>query len=203
MARKDMFTTDKSPPGDRAVTMLESSRMAQLAPVASAAPVPPLLVVFDTEVAWAAGLFEGEGSFGVRENGTVLLSLGSTDRDIIERFRDVIGTGRFSSQSAGKNRRKKTLRRVDVIRVCDVLRIIDLFYPWLGVRRRARADQVVAILGERIESTTFARECPFCKELFRPPFTPNAARTRFCSRLCERRWHSRERRSIQKRVRAA
>src|SRR5256885_11003679 len=41
MARKDMFTTDPSPPGDRAVSMLESGRMASLAPVASSAPVPP------------------------------------------------------------------------------------------------------------------------------------------------------------------
>src|ERR1700758_5216537 len=41
MARKDMFTTDPSPSGDRAVTMLESNRMASLAPVPSAAPVPP------------------------------------------------------------------------------------------------------------------------------------------------------------------
>ncbi len=36
-----MFTTDSPTPGDRAVTLLESGRMAQLAPVASAAPVPP------------------------------------------------------------------------------------------------------------------------------------------------------------------
>src|SRR5690348_4861089 len=41
MARKDMFTTDPSPPGDRAVSMLESGRMASLAPVVSSAPVPP------------------------------------------------------------------------------------------------------------------------------------------------------------------
>jgi replicative DNA helicase len=41
MAHKDMFTTDSPTPGDRAVTLLESGRMAQLAPVASAAPVPP------------------------------------------------------------------------------------------------------------------------------------------------------------------
>src|ERR1700756_5981112 len=41
MARKDMFTTDPSPSGDRAVTMLGSGRMAQLAPVPSVAPVPP------------------------------------------------------------------------------------------------------------------------------------------------------------------
>src|SRR5438874_10390415 len=41
MAQKDMFTTDPSPPGDRPVSMLESGRMASLAPVASSAPVPP------------------------------------------------------------------------------------------------------------------------------------------------------------------
>src|SRR5438067_7132824 len=41
MAQKDMFTTDPSPPGDRPVSMLESGRMASLAPVVSSAPVPP------------------------------------------------------------------------------------------------------------------------------------------------------------------
>src|SRR5207248_8297825 len=41
MARKDMFTTDPSTPGAGAVSVLESGRMAQLAPVASAALVPP------------------------------------------------------------------------------------------------------------------------------------------------------------------
>jgi len=41
MAQKDMFTTDSPTPGDRPVSLLESGRMAQLAPVASSAPVPP------------------------------------------------------------------------------------------------------------------------------------------------------------------
>jgi replicative DNA helicase len=41
MARNDMFMADPSTPGERPVSVLESSRMAQLAPVASAAPVPP------------------------------------------------------------------------------------------------------------------------------------------------------------------
>ena len=41
MARKDMFKTDPSTGGDAVVSVLESGRMVQLAPVASAAPVPP------------------------------------------------------------------------------------------------------------------------------------------------------------------
>jgi replicative DNA helicase len=36
-----MLKEDSSTPGDRSVTVLESGRMAQLAPVASSAPVPP------------------------------------------------------------------------------------------------------------------------------------------------------------------
>lgn len=93
--------------------------------------------------AWAAGLFEGEGSFGIRRNGTVLLTLASTDKDIVDRFRATIGTGRISSQPPGKNGRRKRLWRVDVIQVDDVLQVIDYLYPWLGSRRRERADEAI------------------------------------------------------------
>src|SRR5579872_525718 len=41
MAQKDMLKSDSPTPGDRPVTLLESGRMAQLAPVAPTAPVPP------------------------------------------------------------------------------------------------------------------------------------------------------------------
>jgi hypothetical protein len=177
--------------------------MAQLAQVPDSAPVPPQnleAVVKNAEarVAWAAGLFEGEGSLALRRNGTVLLSLASTDMDILERFRAVIGTGRVSSQPPGGNRRRKRLWRVDVIQVDEVLRAINLLYPWLGARRRARADEAVAIINWRIDVATAPRARPFCGRRFRPPFTPNAARTRFCRRLCERRWHARKRLARQR-----
>jgi hypothetical protein len=179
--------------------MLESGRMASLAPVASSAPVPPQ----NLEAAWAAGLFEGEGSFGLRKNGTVLLSLASTDQDIIQRFRTIVGTGQVSSKPPGKNGRRKRLWRVDVIRVDDVLRIVDMLYPWLGERRRAAADAATTTILQRIDVATAERVCPFCHQSFRPPFTSNAARTRFCRRLCERRWHSRARLARVREERAA
>src|SRR5919199_3830502 len=41
MARNDMFTTDPSTPGSGRANLLESAAVAQLAPVAPSAPVPP------------------------------------------------------------------------------------------------------------------------------------------------------------------
>lgn len=128
---------------------------------------------WEADVAWAAGL----------------LSIASSDEDVIDRFRSVVGTGRLGSQAPGRNNREKRPWRVDVIHVDDVLRITRMLYPWLGSRRRARADEAVAVLEERIETAAAERICPNCGESFRPPFTPNAARTKYCSRQCERRYH--------------
>ena len=41
MARKDLFTSNVSPPGNRDPRLLESGAVAQLAPVPDNAPVPP------------------------------------------------------------------------------------------------------------------------------------------------------------------
>src|SRR5437588_10242303 len=41
MARKDLFTSDVSPPGSAAPRLLESAPVAHLAPVPDSAPVPP------------------------------------------------------------------------------------------------------------------------------------------------------------------
>ena len=192
MAQKDVFTEDFSTAGSRGHGVLESGAVAQLAPVPSSAPVPPQNLEATT-CAWAAGLFEGEGSIAIRQNSTVMLTLASTDADVVFRFRAVVGTGRLSSQAPGRNGRHKRLWRVDITEVAEVLRVIETLYPWLGSRRRARADEAVRILNERVRVATAERSCVFCGRLFEPPFTPNAARTKFCRRLCERRWHQKKR----------
>lgn len=190
MARNDLLTSDLSRAGTPAPRLLESTAMAALAQM----PETPFRTIHvELERAWAAGLFEGEGSFGMRKNGTVLLSLASTDLDVIKRFRTAIGTGRIWSQPPGRNNRKKRLWRVDVSQVDEVMRVTEMLYPWLGDRRRARADEAIEAISFRVASATAERICPNCERPFRPPFTPNAARTRFCSRLCERRFHWRNR----------
>ena len=53
----------------------------------------------ETEIAWAAGLFEGEGSIGFRggSRGYVYaylnLQLRSTDQDVVYRFHQIISEG--------------------------------------------------------------------------------------------------------------
>src|SRR3954447_23284158 len=78
MAEKDLFTKDIPTPGNSGARLLESTRMV-LAPVPCSAPAPGAIPPQNLEAeACAAGLFEGEGSVGIRGNGTVILSLGST-----------------------------------------------------------------------------------------------------------------------------
>ena len=58
-----------------------------LSALPSPAPAPGAIPPQNLEAeAWATGLFEGEGSVGMRSNGTVILSLASTDRDVIDRI---------------------------------------------------------------------------------------------------------------------
>lgn len=52
-------------------------------------------------LAWAAGLFEGEGSFDVRRNNVkgvwysyIRLQIDSTDEDVLQRFLDVVACGK-------------------------------------------------------------------------------------------------------------
>lgn len=48
-------------------------------------------IVEQWEIAWTAGLLEGEGSFYWRDSKTLKVSCGSTDLDILEQLRDIWG----------------------------------------------------------------------------------------------------------------
>ena len=99
-----------------------------------------------TDLAWAAGLFEGEGCFNVytRKSGKqqVQMRLGMTDEDVVVRFKSIVGCGTV---------RGPIFRRPDekpmwdwcIYEAVQVRRLIDVFMPWLGNRRRAKALEVL------------------------------------------------------------
>lgn len=113
----------------------------------------------EAEIAWAAGLFEGEGCIIERtqraRDGSTLhyqcLQLTMTDRDVVERFHQVVGCGwRYSIRPKVQNGRgTKILYDLHIGRRHDVERILLMLRPWLGERRGAKADQALAALALR------------------------------------------------------
>jgi hypothetical protein len=118
-------------------------------------PRPPT----DAEIAWAAGLFEGEGSCSiqwVKGRAYASMSMMLTDDDVLYRFRDLIG-GRVSmAMERGGN--TKPIWSWRLYGRNKIEPIAKLFWPWLGDRRREQVTNVLASTGyvERIPKT----HCP-------------------------------------------
>lgn len=101
----------------------------------------------DVEAAWAAGLYEGEGSVTVMEKASgrpsLQFCLGSTDADVLHRFFGVVGVGHIRGPYV-RGKRKPfwtwSAHGYDVARL-----ILDSFGPHLGERRLKRLKEVIAL----------------------------------------------------------
>lgn len=108
-----------------------------------------------TETAWVAGLLEGEGSFFARDHhgkpqGRVSIQM--TDRDVLERLAAVVGVGTIHNVNRALDRAlRKPCWGWHISAKADVLALIDQIYPWMGGRRRAKMDEVIAVLRPPIE----------------------------------------------------
>lgn len=99
------------------------------------------------DTAWAAGLFEGEGCIfgypaGHPQGRGVRLHLRSTDLDVLERFRKVVGVGYIHKAKKYKPHHKD----------CWVWatgsfeegqHVIAMLWRWLGERRQSKAHDVL------------------------------------------------------------
>jgi hypothetical protein len=118
----------------------------------------------DSNIAWAAGLFEGEGSIHVSSQGNryrwprVQITLGSTDHDVVARFVEIVGVGRIHTQTR-PNRNHRTMYRWDV-RGLEAAAILKAFMPWLGARRRAKAEEALALVAQMNVPNGKKTHCP-------------------------------------------
>lgn len=94
------------------------------------------------DVAWAAGIFEGEGCLTKRGRTSGEAQVGMTDKDIVERFGAIIGVGRLHVERRN-NPRHSTVYRWTLTNQADVAKLICLFWPWMGERRRAAAMEML------------------------------------------------------------
>jgi hypothetical protein len=100
------------------------------------------------QIAWAAGLFEGEGCWNAykRTSGKIQVQarLGMTDKDIVERFAAIIGCGAIHEGRPGTGGHKRVYTWC-VYEAEKVREIIALLLPQMGERRRAQAMTVLEV----------------------------------------------------------
>jgi predicted metal-dependent hydrolase len=105
-----------------------------------------------TDIAWAAGLFEGEGTWITRTKPNApkdgkryaVIALQMCDRDVVERFAAVMGCGKVTVEARSeRNPKHSDIWRWTTAKRAECLRIAELLLPYMGERRAARAREVI------------------------------------------------------------
>jgi len=98
----------------------------------------------ETRLAWAAGLFEGEGCFHFRstkQGRTITAKLVSTDLDVVEKFKDTVQVGKmYGPTIRGVNKPYWTWVTTSFE---DTQVFICLVWKFLCSRRKAKAKQIL------------------------------------------------------------
>lgn len=92
----------------------------------------------DQEWAWLAGIFEGEGCIVFTGKNSVTLSIGMTDRDVIDRVLELVGRGTIYRNKPKRGYRPQFHWKVG--HQDDVRFVLRGIRPWLGKRRGDKAD---------------------------------------------------------------
>lgn len=102
----------------------------------------------DPELAWAAGLFEGEGSFTINRSNGGRYSypwavLAMSDRDVVEKFASIMECGNIQIENRTKRAaHHKTLYRWSAKSRADFEQAASLLEPRLGQRRSEQLTRV-------------------------------------------------------------
>jgi len=139
------------------------------------------------EIAWAAGLFEGEGSFdhsaGNAHRPRATMSL--TDQDVLERFMRAVGVGTIGPSKRRASHHKEAWQWWTNEAEFHV--VYALLKPWLGPRRTQAAEAAIKARADHISKSTELRQCVCCGEEFAPPsFTKGSWKQNRCAkRACQ------------------
>ena len=96
-------------------------------------------------IAWAAGLFEGEGCISTKHNGNgkiyPRLYLKMTDRDVVQKFANTVEYGNVNFVPTREG--WKDAYAWEISKMTEVRRILDLFLPYFGDRRAHKALDIL------------------------------------------------------------
>lgn len=98
----------------------------------------------DTESAWVAGLFEGEGWVGIAKGKYPYLILKMTDEDVILKLQETVGGGCVHRREGAKDHHKPLYVWDKMGRVFAET-LYEQIKPHLGTRRTARFEEVLKV----------------------------------------------------------
>ena len=104
------------------------------------------------DIAWSAGLFEGEGYIGfLSKSGSPRLSISMTDLDVLEKFKAITGHGVINGPITPKpgGLAKKDYYRYHTSGFEKVQSLVAMFWNFLGDRRKDQCEKVIKIAAKR------------------------------------------------------
>jgi hypothetical protein len=114
--------------------------------------------MLERDLYWAAGLLEGEGYFGVRRaNRDLVIQVGMTDSDVIERMQRVLDCGSIKQRRLHSG---KICHTLTIARQADAKRVMELVLPLMGNRR---AERIRACLAARALVPPPRRDWTHCR----------------------------------------
>jgi LAGLIDADG-like domain len=113
-----------------------------------------------SEIAWAAGLFEGEGTMYIANDRwrQPTVSVTSTDLDVLEKFASIMGVGKVYKRQDNRKETYKTAYKWSVQSRNDVVQVLELLMPFLCSRRKAKAEELLARAYEMVDKGSLKRE---------------------------------------------
>lgn len=112
------------------------------------------------DIAWMAGVFEGEGSIVIPsphyKSGRryPYIKLEMTDKDIVSRFRELTGIGGELHEASPSKLGTKNTWRWQFGNCRDVARFLCMIAPLLGERRKKKAMEAAEILYSNLHTLT-------------------------------------------------
>ncbi len=102
------------------------------------------------DLAWAAGLFDGEGAI-IRHKPTsngYQLTLGMTDEDVVRRFHTIVGTGKVHCRTLESG---KGFWQWYCGAATEIVPLLEAMLPFFGIRRTSKAQEALPLLRAIIE----------------------------------------------------
>lgn len=98
------------------------------------------------DVAWFAGLFEGEGYISIARGRHVYVGINMCDLDVLQKVREVTGRGYIKERKVYKDHHRRSYTW-KVTRYFEAIELLIAIRPHMGARRKARIAEALAVDG--------------------------------------------------------